>query len=51
MMAVGKSNEDIADALSLRVGTVKVHLTRLLDKAGAKSRAAAVDFAAQHNLA
>ena len=51
MMASGKSNQDIADALYVSVGTVKVHVTRILDKIGVKSRAAATDYAHRHHLA
>jgi predicted ATPase/DNA-binding CsgD family transcriptional regulator len=51
MMASGKSNQEIADALFLSVGTVKVHVTRILAKLGVKSRAAATDYAHRHHLA
>ena len=51
MMASGKSNQEIADLLFLSVGTVKVHVTRILAKLGVKSRAAATDYAHRHHLA
>ena len=51
MMASGKSNQEIADTLFLSVGTVKVHVTRILAKLGVKSRAAATDYAHRHHLA
>ena len=51
MMASGKSNRDIAAALFLSLGTVKVHVTRILAKLGVKSRSAATDFAHRHDLA
>ena len=50
-MAAGKSNHDIADELSMSVGTVKVHVTRILAKLEVKSRAAATDVAHRHHLA
>ena len=51
MMASGKSNQEIADTLFLSVGTVKVHVTRILAKLGVKSRTAATDYAHRHHLA
>jgi DNA-binding NarL/FixJ family response regulator len=51
MMASGKSNQEIADTLYLSVGTVKVHVTRILAKLSVKSRAAATDYAHRHHLA
>ena len=51
MMASGKSNQEIADDLFLSIGTVKVHVTRILAKLGVKSRAAATDYAHRHHLA
>lgn len=51
MMASGKSNQEIADTLFLSVGTVKVHVTRILAKLGVRSRAAATDYAHRNHLA
>lgn len=51
MMASGRSNQEIADALFVSVGTVKVHVTHILAKLGVKSRAAATDYAHRHGLA
>lgn len=51
IMASGRSNQDIADALFVSVGTVKVHVTHILAKLGVKSRAAATDYAHRHGLA
>jgi predicted ATPase/DNA-binding CsgD family transcriptional regulator len=51
MMAAGMSNQEIAVALYLSVGTIKVHVTRILSKLELKSRAAATDFAHRHHLA
>jgi non-specific serine/threonine protein kinase len=51
MMAAGRSNQEIADELFVSLGTVKVHVTRILSKLGVKSRAAATDYAHRHQLA
>jgi len=51
LMASGHSNQEIADALYLSVGTVKVHVTHILAKLGVKSRSAATDYAHRHGLA
>ena len=51
MMAAGKSNQDIADALFVSLGTVKVHVTHILAKLDVKSRSAATDYAHRHHLA
>ena len=51
MMAAGKSNRDIADALFVSLGTVKVHVTHILAKLDVKSRSAATDYAHRHHLA
>ena len=50
MIASGQSNQDIADALFVSVGTVKVHTTHILAKLGVRSRAAAADYAHRHGL-
>jgi two-component system, NarL family, response regulator LiaR len=51
MMASGKSNQEIADALFVSLGTVKVHVTHILAKLGVKSRSAATEYAHRHHLA
>ncbi|MCC7021937.1 MAG: tetratricopeptide repeat protein [Thermomicrobiales bacterium] len=51
MMASGQSNQEIADALFVSLGTVKVHVTHILAKLGVKSRSAATDYAHRHDLA
>ncbi len=51
LVAAGRSNQDIADALFLSVGTVKVHVTHILAKLDVTSRAAAADYAHRHGLA
>jgi NarL family two-component system response regulator LiaR len=50
-MAAGHSNQAIADALYVTVGTVKVHVTHILAKLDLKSRSAATDYAHRHGLA
>jgi predicted ATPase/DNA-binding CsgD family transcriptional regulator len=50
MVASGRSNQDIADALFLSVGTVKVHVTHILAKLDVTSRAAAADYAHRNGL-
>ena len=44
-MSKGKSNKEIARALSLAEGTVKVHLKNILQKLGANDRTEAVTTA------
>jgi predicted ATPase/DNA-binding CsgD family transcriptional regulator len=51
MMAAGMSNQDIASALFVSLGTIKVHVTHILAKLDVKSRAAATDYAHRHQLA
>jgi DNA-binding NarL/FixJ family response regulator len=51
LLASGTSNQAIADALFLSLGTVKVHVTRILAKLGVTSRSAATDYAHRHGLA
>jgi non-specific serine/threonine protein kinase len=51
MVASGQSNQEIANALFLSVGTVKVHVTHILAKLDVKSRSAAADYAHRHGLA
>ena len=51
LIAAGKSNQDIANALFLSPGTVKVHVTHILGKLDVKSRSAATDYAHRHGLA
>jgi predicted ATPase/DNA-binding CsgD family transcriptional regulator len=50
LLTLGKSNQEIADDLFLSVATVKVHVSRILDKLGVKSRAAATAYAHRHGL-
>lgn len=45
-----KSNADIAEALNITVGGVKIHMYRLYKKIGVKNRAEAVDYAITNGL-
>jgi DNA-binding CsgD family transcriptional regulator len=51
LVAAGRSNREIADALSISIPTVKRHLTTILAKLDLPSRAAAVAYAHNHGLA
>ena len=46
-----RSSRDVADALFLSLGTVKVHVTHVLAKLGVGSRAAGADYAHRQDLA
>jgi len=50
LLAAGRSNQAIADALCIGRGTVKGHVTNILGKLGLPSRAAAVAYAHTHGL-
>jgi DNA-binding NarL/FixJ family response regulator len=50
LVATGRSNREIADALFISVPTVKRHLTTILSKLGLPSRSAATAFAHTHGL-
>ena len=51
LIAAGMSNQQIADALFLSRGTVKIHVTHILAKLGLPSRTAATDWAHRQGLA
>jgi DNA-binding CsgD family transcriptional regulator len=51
LLALGKSNPEIADALFIGRGTVKTHVSTILGKLGAKTRTEAALLARQHGLA
>jgi DNA-binding NarL/FixJ family response regulator len=51
LIASGRSNQEIADALVLSNATVKTHINRIFYKTGARDRAQAVRYAYQHGLA
>jgi two-component system NarL family response regulator len=50
LVAAGKSNRDVGEALNISEGTVKIHLTHLFEKLGATSRTEAVARAAERGL-
>jgi DNA-binding CsgD family transcriptional regulator len=51
LVAQGRTNREIADALVLSEGTVANHLTAVFTRIGAENRAAAVAYALRHGLA
>jgi NarL family two-component system response regulator LiaR len=51
LIAQGKSNQEIADALFISVPTTKVHVRAILTKLSLDSRTAAAAFAIRNNLA
>src|SRR5262245_35642389 len=50
LIAAGNRNRDIADALSISEGTVKVHVKHTLEKLGANDRAEAVVIAVRRGI-
>jgi DNA-binding NarL/FixJ family response regulator len=50
LVATGKSNKEIATALTLSVKTVDRHVSNLLGKLGVSSRTAAAAFAFERRL-
>lgn len=50
LVAEGKSNKEIGEALSITEGTVKVHLMRVFEKLGVASRTEAMAEAARRGL-
>lgn len=51
LLAEGRSNQEIADALSISLLTAKTHVTRILTKLHLPSRASAAAYALRHGLA
>ena len=51
LVAAGRSNRDIADALFLSPGTVNIHVTHILTKTNSANRTEAAAFAHRHGLA
>ena len=49
-ISLGKSNQEIADSLSISENTVKTHVSNLLSKLEAKRRTQAVSLAKQQGL-
>jgi DNA-binding CsgD family transcriptional regulator len=50
LLAAGKTNRDIAEALFISEKTVARHVSNIFDKVGVSSRSAATAWAYQHNL-
>jgi NarL family two-component system response regulator LiaR len=50
LMAEGKTNQEIAEALTLSVGTVRFHVSNVLSKLGVSNRTEAVSLALQQKL-
>jgi two-component system response regulator NreC len=50
LLAMGYTNQQIAQRLFLSVKTVETYRSRIADKLGLKTRAELVKFALQHNL-
>ncbi len=50
LVAAGHSNQEIADALFLAVGTVKKHTHNIYGKLGVRSRTGALRAAAEQGL-
>ena len=51
LLAVGKSNQDIAEALVISPNTVVRHVSNILAKTGSSNRTEAARYASQHGLA
>jgi predicted ATPase/DNA-binding CsgD family transcriptional regulator len=50
LVADGRTNQDIADALSISLRTVQTHVANILAKLGLNSRAAVAAYAVRHGL-
>ena len=50
LMVEGKTNQEIADHLTLSVGTVRFHVSNILSKLGVSNRTKAVSLALQQKL-
>jgi NarL family two-component system response regulator LiaR len=51
LIAAGKSNQEVADALFIGIKTVKFHVTNVLAKLGVEDRTQAAIYAFKHGLA
>ena len=49
-IAIGKSNKEIGSVLGISEGTVKVHVTHILEKLKAGGRTEAINFAVKRGL-
>ena len=50
LVAAGKSNREIADALVISLNTVVRHVSNIFSKTGAANRVEAASFASRHGL-
>ena len=50
LVATGKSNQEVADALFISTKTVETHKTNILEKLGLKNTAELVKYAIKHNI-
>jgi len=50
LLVAGKTNKGIAEALTLRPGTIRMHVSSILSKLGAGNRTEAAHLAMRHNL-
>ena len=50
MLALGRTNQEISDALAISVGTVKNHISSILSKLNVRDRTQAALWAQQHGL-
>jgi DNA-binding CsgD family transcriptional regulator/pimeloyl-ACP methyl ester carboxylesterase len=51
LLAAGKSNQEIADALVISANTVRRHVSNVFDKTGVANRAQATAYAKDHGIA
>jgi NarL family two-component system response regulator LiaR len=50
LIAAGKSNQEVADALFIGIKTVKFHVTNILAKLGVEDRTQAAIYAFKHGI-
>jgi len=50
LLAAGRTNQEIADALTISLNTVRHHVTNILDKTGSANRTEAAALALRNAL-